>query len=247
MEDIFKWVDDNIRWLTIAFTGKNGHTMAEVFNARSKDIDGVPIAEAKRYINALLKTLLATDDGCRRFIFRHLLSKGFTLYMLRPFVNPFNIEIDPNIISKITPEEAEEYKKMLSAVVFDLDEFYYWVRRYCQEWGNDIKELLKVCDPEGHIYEESHKYYEGCVPQQQEELPKYKQLERSHRIAAVKELLDYTGVSKGIDKTKIAAFVEAVTGGNIEAKPKDSVSYKEPTKQAKEAAAVWLDKIGIKS
>ena len=246
MEDIFKWVDDNIKWLTIAITGKNGRTMAEVFNARAKNIDGTPIAEAKHYIDALLKTLVATDDGCRRFIFRHIFSTGLTLYMLRPFVNPLNIEIDPSIKDNITPYEAEEYRKILSTIVIDLDEFYYWVRRYCQEWGNDIKEILKVCDSEGYIYEELHKYYEGCLPQRQEGQPKYKQLERSHRIAAVKMLLDSTGVSKGIDKTKIAAFVEAVTGGNIEAKPQDTISYKSPTNPAKEAAAVWLAKIGVK-
>ncbi|MFR5442165.1 hypothetical protein [Alistipes sp.] len=45
-----------------------------------------------------------------------------------------------------------------------------------------------------------------------------------------------------MDKTNLAAFVEAVTGGNIECKPKDTVSYKEPEKTAKEAADEWLKK-----
>ena len=49
-----------------------------------------------------------------------------------------------------------------------------------------------------------------------------------------------------MDKTNLAAFVEAVTGGNIECKPKDTVSYKEPEKTAKEAADEWLKKIGVK-
>ena len=48
-----------------------------------------------------------------------------------------------------------------------------------------------------------------------------------------------------MDKTLLAAFVEAVTGGNIESKPKDTVAYKEPDNSAKEAAAELLRKIGL--
>ena len=73
----------------------------------------------------------------------------------------------------------------------------------------------------------------------------YKTIPRSHRIAAVWGLIDKLGLVKSRDKTKLAAFVEAVTGGNIEARPQDTVAYKKPELSAKEAAAGWLKKIGI--
>ena len=75
---------------------------------------------------------------------------------------------------------------------------------------------------------------------------KYKTLPRTHRIAAVWGVINKLNLQAHMDKTNLAAFVEAVTGGNIECKPKDTVSYKEPEKTAKEAADEWLKKIGVK-
>lgn len=74
---------------------------------------------------------------------------------------------------------------------------------------------------------------------------KYKTLPRTHRIAAVKELIRKSGLCRSVDDTRISAFVEAVTGGNIEARPQDTVSYKTPTKEAQKNATEWLKKIGI--
>lgn len=75
---------------------------------------------------------------------------------------------------------------------------------------------------------------------------KYKTIPRTHRIAAVWGLIDKLQLRVSQDKTTLAAFVEAVTGGNIESKPKDTVSYKEPDATAKKAADEWLKKIGMK-
>ncbi len=74
---------------------------------------------------------------------------------------------------------------------------------------------------------------------------KYKTIPRTHRIAAAWALIDKLGLRKTVDKTKLACFIEAITGGNVEAKGKDTVSYKEPTAEAKEAAAELLKKIRI--
>lgn len=80
----------------------------------------------------------------------------------------------------------------------------------------------------------------------QEESPiQYTTLPRTYRIAAVKSLIDKSGLCKNIDKTRIAEFVEAVTGGNIETKGKDTVSYKKPTADAIARAEELLKKIGI--
>lgn len=74
---------------------------------------------------------------------------------------------------------------------------------------------------------------------------KYKTLPRTHRIAAVWGLIDKLGLAKSKDRTILAAFVEAVTGGNIEARPQDTVAYKKTELSAKKAAAEWLKKIDI--
>lgn len=73
----------------------------------------------------------------------------------------------------------------------------------------------------------------------------YTTMPRTYRIAALKALIGKSGLCKNIDKTRIAEFVEAVTGGNIETKGKDTVSYKKPTADAIAGAAELLKKIGI--
>ena len=74
---------------------------------------------------------------------------------------------------------------------------------------------------------------------------RYAKIKRTHAIAAVKMLINKSGLCRNIDETKIAEFVEAVTGGNIEIKGKDTVSYKKPTTEAKNAAVELLKIIGI--
>ena len=75
--------------------------------------------------------------------------------------------------------------------------------------------------------------------------PTYKTLKSTYRRAAVMALIDKSGLCKNIDRTKKAKFVEAVTGGNINAKPKDTVSYDTPTQQAQEEAKKLLKEIGV--
>lgn len=70
-------------------------------------------------------------------------------------------------------------------------------------------------------------------------------LNATYRRAAVLGLIEKTGLCKNVDRTPIAAFVEAVTGGNINARPKDTVSYKTPTEKAQIEAGKWLKKINI--
>ena len=84
-------------------------------------------------------------------------------------------------------------------------------------------------------------YAEGGGPRKKQN----KTIPRTHRIAAVWGLIDKLKLRSSMDKTTLAAFVEAVTGGNIESKPKDTVAYKEPEISAKEAAGKLLKTIGI--
>lgn len=85
----------------------------------------------------------------------------------------------------------------------------------------------------------------GAEEKEHLETKTYKFMPRTHRIAAVKELIRKSGLCRSVDDTRISAFVEAVTGGNIEARPQDTVSYKTPTKEAQKNATEWLKKIGI--
>lgn len=73
----------------------------------------------------------------------------------------------------------------------------------------------------------------------------YKTMKRTHRIAALRCLIEKSKLCQNIDKTKIAEFVEAVTGGNIEIAGKDTMAYKNPTKDAQAAAIELLQKIGV--
>lgn len=67
----------------------------------------------------------------------------------------------------------------------------------------------------------------------------------TYRRAAVMALIDKSGLCKNIDRTKKAAFVEAVTGGNISVEPQNTLSYKAPERNAIKAAAELLKTIGI--
>lgn len=246
MERVFEWVENTTKWLKITVAGEIDNPQNNILNARKKDFDGLPIEEFREYVNTLSKVLMQSDDGCRKYIFRHLFNMGFTFFLLRKYINPFEIEINPNIVGKFNPNDIKNIEITIFTIITDLDNFYYYVYHTCQEWGYNIEQLLEYCDITGELRPLVYEYFEHRTAQQlQEERGKYKTLARTHRIAAVKMLLDHTGVSNGIDKTKIAAFVEAVTGGNIEAKPQDTISYKKPTKDAKAAAEEWLQEIGI--
>jgi hypothetical protein len=54
---------------------------------------------------------------------------------------------------------------------------------------------------------------------------KYKTLSRKERIACVYEILRKLGLVKTMDRVKLAEFIEAATGGNIEIKGKDTYTY----------------------
>ena len=96
----------------------------------------------------------------------------------------------------------------------------------------DIQELSWVDDPSlWHKRNDRHKQY-NTFP-------------RTHAITAVNILLEKLGVYKNTDKVKIAEFVEAVTGGNINAEGKNTASYKPPTKDAEVAAKDLLGKINL--
>lgn len=133
----------------------------------------------------------------------------------------------------------EGYKSegLRNVIYWDLHDFFAAVNNLSNELGIDIKQLCEWDLPSVN--------WTRQIEYQIDNDKKYKTLPRTHRIAAIKELIRKSGLCRNIDDTKISAFVEAVTGGNIEAQAKNTQSYKTPTKEAQNAAAEWLRKIGI--
>ena len=105
--------------------------------------------------------------------------------------------------------------------------------------GDDIKSALLESPDRYFVFDD---YYTNDKRSDQK---RYRDMPRTHRIAAVWGLIDKLGLRRSKDKTTLAAFVEAVTGGNIDAQPQDTVSYKKLESSVQEAAAKWLKKIGI--
>nr|DAT88146.1 MAG TPA: hypothetical protein [Caudoviricetes sp.] len=82
--------------------------------------------------------------------------------------------------------------------------------------------------------------------QERIETKPYKLMPRSHRIAALYTLLGRAGINtSNTDKTRMASFIEAVTGGNIEADAEKTYSYTTPNRSAYKGAAPYLELIGI--
>ena len=155
----------------------------------------------------------------------------------------------------ITGDEYSEQYQEISKRVWELEPppFYVWDDYYIEEFPdeenkenekiayNNAKWLIAATQQLRLFYSEISTFMRDPDDLQTD----YKTMPRTHRIAAVWGLFDKLGLSRTKDRTKLAAFVEAVTGGNIEARPKDTVSYKRPTKDAKEAVSEWLKKIGV--
>lgn len=151
-----------------------------------------------------------------------------------------------NILVKIQPNvDCSAFSCMLDA----LEEYMSGLKMLAIDFnlvdditvGDEIKSALLSMPDRYFVFDD----YYAIGEDEQRNKRRYKDLPRTYRIAAVWGLIDRLGLKKTNDKTTLAAFVEAVTGGNIEARPQDTVAYKKTEQSAKEAAAEWLKKIGI--
>lgn len=238
---------DIIRWVDKMYT-------LDAIEIREPKTAGGYKFEYSDYTCALASQMLRLDTENKKALARRLLRNSFLFWKeLRIIV--FN-ELDGHsedlcpylYYIYLADRDGEKIASLEEVVLYDLFKFYTELFSLCFESNIDPTELCPQIAIEG--FDEIIKKVIGITrvfERPNTQVPKYKQLGRTHRIAILKMLLKHMNVSKDIDKTNIAAFIEAVTGGNIEVKPKDSVSYKEPTKQAKEVAAGWLAKIGIKN
>lgn len=149
-----------------------------------------------------------------------------------------------DVLKKLYPhEEYTDFSCMLDA----LGEYISGLKMLAIDFDlvdillidDKIKQVLLEVPDRYFVFDDF--YSEGGKPRKKQS----KTIPRTHRIAAVWGLIDKLKLRSSMDKTVLAAFVEAVTGGNIESKPKDTVAYKEPDNSAKEAAAELLRKIGL--
>lgn len=246
MERVFKWVEENNAFVKASLTQRidDIKSVEDILSFRKWDEDYQPILEYRQYLRIVREYLVKTDDSSKRFIFRHLFNKGFLFFILHKDLNSLSIHLEPELWEMYPDLDGGDLQRLCSAVLFDIEEFYGQLYSLCQDCGYEMSDLMK-----GESNEDTSSMYEYFEyieeAQRKEDTKKYKSLPRTHRIAALRMLLDYMGVSKSIDKTKIAVFVEAITGGNIEVKGKDSASYKNLTKEAKAVAKKYLSEIGI--
>jgi len=140
---------------------------------------------------------------------------------------------------ELNSRNIDRMDRVLNRALLDMRSFIRFVDRISSIYDLDMK---RVKD----LYLHGEKQLKESEEQQESKTRfNYQKIPRTYRIAAVWGLIDRLGLRKTKDKTTLAAFVEAVTGGNIEARPQDTVAYKKTEQSAKEAAAEWLKKIGI--
>ena len=260
LAQIIKWVDDT-----------NWHLECSTEGTREYNEDAGYILEYKQYIYAITEQFLKMDKSNKeafvRRLFRNMDPFVGNMRYIRDSALVENLEDIPEE-SNDYPEDWESLAEELKAhpsdwteaiideifddnlIVLDINRalFIDLLKVYC--------EVIRLCVESDMTPEEvAHPYHRDitndlhkslCLHNPKHEQPeKYRTMPRTHRIEAVKLLLTHTGVSKNIDRTLIAAFVEAVTGGNISVKPKDTESYKTHSKEAEKSAKELLQRIGI--
>lgn len=227
IDDVFNWVDAKLRiWMLLSMGDINSKSILESQKMEMGPCDEpIYIQECNEYIRVLERTLTSVSEYNCRYIFKRLLRMSHLYFNNLPKDVPFMY--------------LEGYKSegLRNVIYWDLHDFFAAVNNLSNELGIDIKQLCEWDLPSVN--------WTRQIEYQIDNDKKYKTLPRTHRIAAIKELIRKSGLCRNIDDTKISAFVEAVTGGNIEAQAKNTQSYKTPTKEAQNAAAEWLRKIGI--
>lgn len=249
LAQIIKWLADTHSHLSLSNPAENAREYNEKHGY---------LVEYGQYTYALADHFLQMDKTNKEALVRRLFRYGDE-FILRLRFTKEDYEADYGKDYKEAPGEWVDYigeeiycdniitHDIHNALFVDMLKFYCEVILLCFESKldpvglspqphkdiiNDLAEFLRL----GSRKEDNDDDGDDGKPQR---------LPRTHRIEAVKLLIQHTGVGKDLDRTQIASFVEAVTGGNISAKPKDTESYKSHSKDAEASAKKWLAKIGI--
>jgi hypothetical protein len=227
----------------------------------SFDVEGVDFNEniLSKYHAIIEHNLLITDSVGREALLKRLLSKlqmlGFAAVHDGEYVDSLGCDERENRI-KLGDEHYSGFLGCRENGQF-FGVFDGGIRRFFEEFVDLFDAFnMKVEDylsddammqiwADVYIDREIAEMRRSLRPKQSTAEKKYSTLPRTHRIAAVNELLHKLKTDQSVDKTKIAEFVEAVTGGNTEVKGQDTMSYKKPTKDATAAAQELLKRIGL--
>ena len=185
------------------------------------------------FIYLLEQMLIDKDDNGRRFILSGIFDEYDNLF--------FYAGKSTDIMAKLKDQNIDQE---LYYFIFNIDSAVRFATGYiclfCKDLGLNPETLAGY-----EIDECVLNYWVSVRRSPDNSQKKYETMPATHRRAAVMTLIDKSGLCKNIDRTKKAAFVEAVTGGNINANPKDTVSYRKPEQRAIDAASELLKTIGI--
>ena len=219
LAQIIKWVTNTHKYLGDPNTAEN---------AREYNEEHGYLLEYEQYIYALTGHFLKMDTNNKKAFVKRLFRDCDNFIEYLEFVaeehkeecNECSCEWVYYLADEIYFDDVITHE-IDNALFVDLLKFYCEVIWLCFESEldpvrlsslhkdiiNDLAEFLRLGDKE-------------C-----DESDKIKRVPRIDRIVAVKLLLEKAGV-RGIDRTRLASFVEAVTGGNSATAPKDTYTYR---------------------
>lgn len=157
-----------------------------------------------------------------------------------PTVEDLENHIKKRIIRNITGLDVEERNMAAFGILGTMFYFLNNLGHIVDAYNINMRQMWKQLELSEELMEAIVDYSKN-----NEESTTYKTMKRTHRIAAVRMLIEKSKLCRNIDNTKIAEFTEAVTGGNIEIAGKDTMAYKSPTKDAQAAATKLLKNLGI--
>lgn len=240
LAQIIKWVDDT-----------NMYLVNPTESVRDYNEDIGYILEFKQYKYAITEYFFKVDKSNKEALVKRLFREcdEFIGYMrciaedCERVSDDYPYEWVHDIADEIFDDDTTDHN-IDEALLIDLLKFYCEVINLCLE--SDINPEKLVAEHHREIIGHLTEFLRGShrCKEDDDDNGKFKKVDRIDRIIAVKLLLEKAGV-KGIDRTRLASFVEAVTGGNIATAPKNTYAYKYyNTKDTSEGRAL-LRQIGI--
>ena len=265
MEDIYKWIYGinaalkSIRYLHFVVCENDSISDAIESIEESKQymvevIGKTNIEHEPPCIEHLYNTLGLTDILCKiDQVMIPLCKDGRELVIKRIIrhATPMLVIIasEPRFRLNIPTREKEEREGVkvddmfCDSVLAACQFFFYHLYILCSDMGNPLN---KICPNEfsDTIIERIGRPDLGeCNEWKAKD---YKTLPRRQGVSSINQLLNRLGIKEGVkDKTLIAEFIEAVTGGNIDTIGKDTYAYKHLNDELALETKELFKKIGI--
>lgn len=233
LAQIIKWVDDT-----------NMYLVNPTESVRDYNEDIGYILEFKQYKYAITEYFFKVDKSNKEALVKRLFREcdefiGYMRCIAEDCPNDWIDDIADEIFDDNTTDHDIE-----EALRIDLLKFYCEVINLCLESNIDPEKL--VAEHHRDTISNLTEFLRGALRRKEDDDDngKFKKVERIDRIVAVKLLLEIVGV-KGIDRTRLASFVEAVTGGNPAKAPKNTYAYRCYNTKDESGGRALLRTIGI--